>query len=105
MNEPITNTGVRDYTGIKTKDNNISNWFLSLKFNKNEPIYNYHSGLVAGILTRDLAMIKPFIEEKKEGIITEELLSSVFEDARVLVEDYNWKSWDLMNIINQFFGS
>ena len=80
--------------------------FLELKFNKKVPKYNYHSGLVAGMMVRDLTIMKPIIESKKPidnhiGLIMFEHLG---ETAKALVEDFNWNLGDLTNLAEQFFG-
>lgn len=99
-------TKLETFKGIKKKTNAIEQVFLDLKFNKKKPKYNYYSGLVAGMMVRDLTIMKPIIESKKS--IDNHILQIMFEHlsqtAKGLVEDFNWNLFDLTQLAHQFFG-
>jgi len=94
------------YKGIKKRNNGLEKIFAELKFNKKKPKYNYHSGLVAGMLVNDLTIAKPLLESGKK--LDEDLLQKMFEriipKAKGLVEDFNWNMFDLNQLAEQFFG-
>ena len=94
------------YKGMKKLESNLEKLFVELKYNNKRAKYNYHAGLVAGMLVRDLTIIEPIIKEGEP--LDKELGMKIFEQlipkARSLVEDFNWKLEDLKNLISQFFG-
>jgi len=94
------------YKGIKNKFEGIEKFFFDLKFNKKNAKYDYHSGLVAGMMIRDLSILQPIIEQKKEidKDLGAKILEQLMPKAKSLVEDYNWNLLDLENLIHQFFG-
>lgn len=99
-----TSTKIRPFSSIKKRNAFIDMFFVELKYNSKKPKYNYHSGLVAGMLVNDLAIIKPILEA---GSIEKDLLKTMLQrlipKAKGLVEDYNWKCSDLDNLLEQFF--
>ena len=94
------------FKGISKKSSDIQQIFLNLKFNKKKPKYNYHSGLVAGMLVRDLTIIKPIIEAKNpvDNEVGTKILEHLLATSKGLVEDFNWNLEDLTNLAYQFFG-
>ncbi len=98
-------TKIETYKGIKKRNDKLENIFVDLKFNKKKPIYNYHAGLVAGMMVEQLTHLKPLMEspadyEETVKIILERLVGG----AKILVKSYNWKLGDLNNLAFQFFG-
>jgi len=100
-----TSKKLQTYKGIKKVSFDIEKIFLDLKFNKKHPKYNYHSGLVAGMMINDFSILQPIVEgkvmDKEIGI---KMLERVVPKAKSLVEDFNWKLDDLTNLMQQFFG-
>ena len=94
------------YKGIQKRSNGLDNVFADIKFNKKVPKYNYHSGLLAGMLVSDLIMLRPFVESKKpeDKDLMKLLLENLIPKAQSLANTYNWKLGDLSNLAQQFFG-
>lgn len=94
------------HKGIKKRNNDLEQLFAELKFNKKKPKYNYHSGLVAGMLVNDLTIIKPLLDSNKklDQDLLQKMLERVIPKTRGLVEDYNWKLYNLNQLVLQFFG-
>jgi len=94
------------YKRIKKRNTGLEQIFAELKFNKKKPKYNYHSGLVAGMLVNDLTIAKPILENgnKKDLDLIQKIFERLVPKARGLVEDYNWNLDDLNNLAEQFFG-
>jgi len=94
------------YKGIKKRKNGLEEVFRKLQFNKKKPKHHYWSGLIAGILVRDLQFLQPLLESKnkrdKEPL--DKILESVIRSASTLVDEYNWKMYDLNELANQFFS-
>ena len=102
---PKLQTGIRVSTSIQKKKQGIQQMFSELKFNKKKPKYNYHSGLVGGMLVNQLKYLKPLVESKQDFTdIIPNMLESLVDGAKILVESYNWKLEDLNNLAEQFFG-
>jgi len=99
-------TKLETYKGIKTKSDGIKQIFLELKFNKKAPKYNYHAGLVAGMLIDKLTILRPILESGKkiDADLGQKILSQLIPMAESLVQTYNWNMYDLTNLAEQFFG-
>lgn len=100
-------TKLEPYKGIQKKSDGLEKIFAELKYNKKKPKYNYHSGLVAGMIINTLTTTRPIIEANKKQ--DRDLLQHIFENMmpmiQGLVKDYNWNLLDLNNLTEQFFGS
>ena len=93
------------YKGIKKRSNDLSDYFIDLKYNKKRPKYNYHAGLVAGMMVEQLTHLKPLMESKADyGDTITIIVERLVKGAKILVESYNWKLGDLTNLAQQFFG-
>jgi len=99
-------TKLETYKGLKKKENGLGNIFAQLKFNKKKPKYNYHSGLVAGMVINTLTTTRPIIEanQKKDQDLLKVIFQNLMPMIEGLVKDYNWKMDDLNNLTQQFFG-
>ena len=74
---------IETFKGIKKKNEGVQQFFLQLKFNKKRPKYDYHSGLVAGMLVDKLSIAKPIIESGDK--INEDMLKhSLFISKKLL---------------------
>lgn len=98
------------YTKI-TVFSGLTNYYETLQFNNKKPKYNFGSGLMCGMMLSNIAMIKGHWEgcSGKPSDVTnkliESLLLSIRDTAFYLVERYNWKKEDLVNIETEFIRS
>lgn len=98
-------TSVDTFKGLKKRDTSLENLFAELEFNKKKPKYNYHSGLLAGMLVNDLSILQPILKAgKPEKDLAVKILERVVPKAQGLVKDFNWNMSDLTNLAEQFFG-
>ena len=99
-------TKIEPYKGIEKRNNGLQELFSKLKFNKKKAKYNYHSGLVAGMIVNNLAMLKPFVssKESRDKTVVQKIIENILPMVRSLVESYNWKMDDLNNLTDEFFG-
>ena len=101
-------TGIDVNKSLKVRDDSLSKWFAEIKFNKKKAKYNYHSGLLAGMMVNNMVMLKSVVEQKnptkETKEIAERILSDIIPMAKQLAEKYNWKMPDLENLAYQFFG-
>ena len=95
---------IETYKGIKKRSGDLSDYFIDLKYNKKVPKYNYHSGLVAGMMVNYLTILEPLIKGKSDKKIINDIIERIIPMAKSLVETYNWKLGDLTNLAQQFFG-
>jgi len=102
---PKLQTGIRVSTSIQKKQQGLEQVFAKLKFNKKKPKYNYHAGLVAGMLVNQLKYLKPLMESKADYTdVIPKMLEQLVDGSKILVESYNWNLGDLNNLAEQFFG-
>jgi len=91
---------------MKKKKQGLEQFFAELKFNKKKPKYHYWSGVIAGMLVRDLTILEPILaaNRKIDENLSEKILAQIIPKAKTLVEDYNWNMHDLNQLADQFFG-
>lgn len=100
-----TSKKLETYKGIKKKQEDIEQIFAELKFNKKKPKYNYHSGLIAGMMINNMVLLRPIIESKKpDQEIVAKIMAQIVPMAKDLVENYNWNMGNLTDLAEQFFG-
>ena len=99
-------TKLETYKGIKKKKDGLESLFAELKFNKKKPKYNYWSGFMAGMLIRNLQWLQPLLASTDEldNNVNKEIFKIVIDNAKTLVNDYNWNMHDLNELASQFFG-
>ena len=97
-------TTLETYKGIEKRTSGLGNIFAELKFNQKKPKYNYHSGLLAGMMVNNLVLLRPILKAKGDQDIIEKILSQIIPMAQDLVSTYNWNLGDLTNLAEQFFG-
>lgn len=93
------------YKGIEKVRDGLESFFFDIKFNKKKAKYNYHSGLIAGMMVNNMILLKPIIEQgdKADQDIIAKILNQIIPMATTLATDYNWNMDDLVNLTEQFF--
>lgn len=99
-------TKLETYKGVKKRKAGLEQFFVDLKFNKKKPKYNYHSGLVAGMLVDNLTILRPILEHggKVDEDLGKKILEKLVPMAESLVTTFNWNMFDLNMLAEQFFG-
>lgn len=97
---------LKTYKAISKRNDGLESLFVNLTFNKKVPKYNYHSGLIAGMLVNNLVILQPILKanQKIDGDLAKKILQQIIPLAQSLAKDYNWKMNDLNNLAQQFFG-
>lgn len=88
----------------KIKSNLFETVYKELKFNKKKPKYNFHSGMITGILLDQMSILQVLWLKNPKTEKIQSSMNHIIYCAQTLTRDYDWNMYDIDQAMSRYFG-